>query len=138
MLVTQVFHVGRQVSKKDWTTTGTTSSGNGPRTRGDTLTDVAGSDLLGDLNVRAVDRAEEKTTVQAELHVGRTGGFRTGGRDVLTDVRGGYQHFGQGHGIIRKEEEAKVVLCVRVGVDHTSDIHNEANGLRDSFSDLDT
>lgn len=96
---------------------------------GKTRTDVAGTDLLSDLNVRAVDRAEEKTTVQAKLHVGRTRRLRTRGRDVLTDVRGRYQYFGQGHGVVGKEEDAKVVLCVRVNVDDTGDIHDEANGL---------
>lgn len=57
------------------------------------LTDVVRTDFLGDLDVRAVDGTEEEAAVQAELHVGRARRLCTGGRDVLTDVRGGYQHF---------------------------------------------
>ena len=138
VLVAQVFHVGCQVSKEDWTFDDerrTRSSAGGSRhsrSKGTgTLTNVAGTDFLSNLDVRAVDRAEEKTAVQAELHVGCARRLRTGSRDVLADVRGRYQHFSQGHGIVGKEEDAKVVLCVRVGVDHTSGVYDEANGLRE-------
>ena len=50
---------------------------------------------------------------------------------MLTDVRGRYQYFSQGHGIVGKEKDAKVVLCVRVGVEHASDVYDETNGLED-------
>ena len=50
---------------------------------------------------------------------------------MLTNVRGRNQHFSQGHGIIGKEEDAKVVFGVWVIVGHASDVHDEANSLGD-------
>ena len=101
------------------------------------LTDVARTDLFGDLNVGPVDRPEEQAAVEAEFHVGRPRGLGAGRRDVLADVRGRDQHLSQGDRVVGEEEDAEVVFGVRVGVDHAGGVDDQADGLgQDRVSNL--
>ena len=88
--------------------------------------------MFSDLNVRAVDRAEKKTTVQAELHVRSTGSLSTGSRDMLTDVRSRDQDFGKRDRIVGEEVELEVVLGVWVRVDLAGNIDDQADSLMKS------
>lgn len=99
----------------------------------DRLTDIVLPDLFCDLNVGAVDCAEEQAAVEAEFHVGRAGRFRARRRDVLADVRGRYQHLGQGDGVVGEEEDTEVVSGLRVRVNHSGDVDDQADGLGDVF-----
>ena len=98
------------------------------RKRDITLTDVALADLLRDLNVRAVDGAEQQAAVEAELHVRRARRLRARGGDVLRDVRRGDEHLRERDRVVGQEEERQQVLGVRVLVDDTRDVDDEANG----------
>ena len=93
------------------------------------LTDVALADFLRDLDVGTVDGTQEQTAVETELHVRRTGRLRSGGGDVLTDVRRGDEDLSERDGVVREEVEAEEVLGVRIVVDDTRDVDNQADGL---------
>ena len=93
------------------------------------LTDVALADFLRDLDVGTVDGTQEQTAVETELHVRRTGRLRSGGGDVLTDVRRGDEDLSERDGVVREEVEAEEVLGVGVVVDDTGDIDDQADGL---------
>ena len=95
------------------------------------LTNIALADLLRDLNVRTVDRPEQQTTVQAELHVRRTGRFCTSGRDVLAEVRCWNEDFREGDGVVGDEEHGEVVLGVWVDIDDAGDVDDEFDCLKE-------
>ena len=78
---------------------------------------VALPDLLRDLDVRAVDGADEQAAVEAELHVRRARRLRARGRDVLRDVRGGDEHLRERDGVVGQEVEREQVFRVWVVVD---------------------
>ena len=90
-------------------------------------TNVTLPDLLRDLNIRAINSTDEQAAVEAELHVRRARGLRTGGRDVLADVRRGDEDLGERDGVVGKEEQAQQVLGVRIVVNHASDVDDEAD-----------
>ena len=93
------------------------------------LTDVVLANLFCDLDVRTINSADEETTVETELHVRRSGRFRSGSRDMLTDVGCRDQHFGERHGVVWQEVELQEVLGVWVRVDDPRNVHDEADGL---------
>lgn len=90
-----------------------------------TLTDVALPNLLRDLDVRAVDGADEQTTVQAELHVRCPACFRAGRRDVLADVRCGDEDLRERDRVVWEEEDLQVVLRLRVCVDDPRRVNDQ-------------
>ncbi len=48
---------------------------------------------------------------------------------MLTDIRCRNQNLRKGDRVVREEEQAEEILGVRVNVDDTSDINDQANGL---------
>lgn len=85
------------------------------------------ADVLGDLNVGAVDGAEKQCTVQAELHVTSTRGLGTGCTDLNTDVRSGDQNLGDRDAVVGNETDAQEVADVGVLVDDLGNIDDEAD-----------
>lgn len=79
--------------------------------------DIVVADLLGDLDVGAIDGTQDETTVEAELHVGRSGSLGTGSRDVERDIRGGDEQLGETDTVVGKEDDLVDVLHVLVGID---------------------
>ena len=131
VLVPEVLDRRRQVSEEDWCTP-LSACAHGPELAGwrdETRTDVTLPDLLRDLDVRAVDGADQKAAVQAELHVRRARRFRAGRGDVLGDIGGGDEDLGEGDGIVGEEEEGEEVLGVGVLVDDACDVDDKADGL---------
>ena len=130
VLVPEVLDRRRQVPEEDWCTPPSVRGTNASWQDGDkTRTDVALPDLLRNLDVRTVDGADEKATVQAELHVGRARRLRAGRGDVLGDIGGGDEDLGEGDGIVGEEEEGEEVLGVGVLVDDACDVDDKADGL---------
>ena len=50
--------------------------------------DVLRADMLADLDIGAVERADGERAVERELHVAGAGGFHAGGRDLLGEIGG--------------------------------------------------
>ena len=54
---------------------------------------------------------------------------------MLRQVRCRDEQLRKGDRVVRKEEHLKVLLCIRVGIDDTRNIHDESDGeLRDVVS----
>ena len=57
--------------------------------------DVLLADLLADLDVGPVERADRQGPVERELHVTGSGGLLAGGRDLLGEIGGGHDLLGE-------------------------------------------
>lgn len=79
--------------------------------------DVLFADLLGDFDVRTVQRADGQRAVQGQLHVAGTGRFFTGGRDLLGNIRRRDQHFSRRNAVVRQEHHLQLVAHFRIAVD---------------------
>ncbi len=55
--------------------------------------DILFTHLLGNLDVRAVQRPDSERAIQRQLHIAGAGGFLTGSRNLLGDIRRRDQFF---------------------------------------------
>ena len=67
--------------------------------------DIVVADLLVDLDIGAVERADGQRAVERQLHVAGAGGFDAGGRDLLGQVGRGHDHLGQRDVVVRQEDD---------------------------------
>jgi hypothetical protein len=65
--------------------------------------------MFADFHVGAVKRADGRRAVQRELHVARARRLLAGGRDLLGQVSGGDQAFGQRDVVVGQEHHLKLV-----------------------------
>ena len=87
--------------------------------------DVLGADVLADLDVGAVERADRERAVQRELHVAGAGGFHAGRRDLLGEVRRGNDRLGEAHVVVRQEHDLEPSAHDGVAVDDARDVVGE-------------
>ena len=72
---------------------------------------------VGDLNVRAVQRAQRDRAVQHELHVAGAGCLGAGQRDLLRDLGGGHQALGQADAVVLEVDDAQLAADSGILVD---------------------
>ena len=63
--------------------------------------DVFGADMVADLDVGAVERADGQRAVHHELHVAGAGRFLAGGGNLLRQIGAGTDYFHRGNPVIR-------------------------------------
>ena len=93
--------------------------------------DVGLADFASDLDVGSVTSTDDQPTVQDELHVAGSTGFRACSRDVLADVRGRGDDFGFADIVVFNVDDLQKVTDVLVIVD---DFANAANKVNDGLS----
>ena len=94
------------------------------RKRGPHLRDLLGgvaedehvlfADLLADLDVRAVERADDHRAVQHRFHAARARRLCARGRDLFGQLCRGEQHFRGGHVVVRHEHDVQPLRDDRV------------------------
>ena len=95
--------------------------------------DVLPPNLLPNLNIGAIQRAQNQPTVQHKLHVARARRLRSRRRNVLRNVAGGNDQLGERHGVVGDEDDLEVVARVNVVVDDRLDAVDE---LDDELGDV--
>ena len=83
--------------------------------------DVVLADLVSDLDVRAVERADRERAVQGELHVAGAGRLGSGKGNLLGEVGGGNDLFGEGDAVVCEEDDLQLVADGLVVVDDLGD-----------------
>jgi len=89
-------------------------------------------DLLADLDVRAVERAERHGAVEHELHVARARGLLGGKADLLGDVCRGDEPLGGRDVVVLDHDDLAVGACVHVRRD---DVTQADDGVDDVLGD---
>ena len=79
--------------------------------------DVVGADLLGDLDVGAIHRAERQRAVKHELHAARARRLRARRGNLLRQVGGRYEVLGSRHIVVFQEHDGNAVARALVGGD---------------------
>src|SRR5215813_10522751 len=79
------------------------------------------ANLLSNLNISAVHRADDQRAVEGEFHVAGAGSFGPGGRDLFRELGGWEDPLGQGDAVIREEYHPQQVPNVFIVVDPLSD-----------------
>src|ERR1035438_8584058 len=83
--------------------------------------DVLVADLLADLHIGPVKRSDRERTVEGELHVARSRRLLAGRRDLLGEIGGRDDLFGQGNPVVREEGDLDLVPDPAVGIDPDAD-----------------
>ena len=91
--------------------------------------DVLGADMLAHFDIGAVERADGQRAIERELHVAGAGRFHAGCRDLLGQVGGGDDGFGEGHVVVRQEGDLEQAADGWVVVDDAADIVGELDDL---------
>ena len=71
--------------------------------------DVLRADVLADLDVGAVERADGERAVERELHVAGARGLHARRRDLLGEVRGRDDRLGEAHVVVGQEHHLQQV-----------------------------
>ena len=91
--------------------------------------DILFASFLHDLNVGAVERAQRERAVDRELHIAGTGCFHSGGGDLLADVGGGHDDFGERNAVVGDEDDFQAIFDASVIVDEIADAVDELDDL---------
>ena len=91
--------------------------------------DVVVANLLADLNVGTVERADGERAVEGELHVARAGSFFAGGRNLLGEIGGGDDALGERDAVVGQEGNLELTLDLRVFVDAVADDVDRADDV---------
>jgi hypothetical protein len=78
--------------------------------------------MVADLDIGAVERADGQRAVQRELHVAGAGGFHAGGRDLLGEVGGRNDHFGEADIVVGRNTTFSRPRDRRIVVDDFGDV----------------
>ena len=71
--------------------------------------DVVLADVLADLDISAVERADGDGAIERKLHIAGAGGFHAGGGNLLGQVGGRNDRLGKAHTVVRREHELQPV-----------------------------
>ena len=93
----------------------------------DDLVLVAGG--IGDLNIRAVQRAQRDRAVQHELHVAGAGSLGAGQRDLLGNLGGRHQALRQADAVVLKVDDAQLATHGGILVDQLAQLADHADHL---------
>ena len=91
--------------------------------------DVVVADLLLDLDVGAVERADGERAVERELHVAGAGGLLAGGGNLLGEVGRRDDFLGERHAVVGQEGDLELAADARVGVDARADDVDRADDV---------
>src|SRR5690606_14364369 len=83
---------------------------------------VVVADLFAHFHVGAVQGADGEGPVEGELHIAGAGGFHAGGGNLLGQVGGGNDHFGQADVVVGQEHHLELATQGRVVVDGAGDV----------------
>ena len=81
--------------------------------------------MLADFDIGAVERADRERAVERELHVAGAGSFHAGGGNLLRQIGGRNDLFGEADAVIRHEHHFQPVADHRIGIDHRGDVVGE-------------
>ena len=81
------------------------------------------------VNSPLTDSPQEQPSVKAELHIRRTRRLRSRSGDMLADIRRRDENLGKGNGIVWKEVDGQILLCVWILIQDSRDVDNEADCL---------
>src|SRR5215471_15089934 len=87
------------------------------------------ADLLHDLDIGTVERADGQGTIHRELHVACPGGFSPRSRNVFAEIGSGDDLFRQEHPIVGQKHHLDLAANARVIIDHLADIVDQFNDL---------
>ena len=90
---------------------------------------VVHPDLLADLDVRAVHRADGDRAVHHELHVAGAAGFLAGGAELLGNLRRGNQHLRAGDIVVLQEHDLQHLPGPGMLFDQPAQGTDHADGL---------
>src|SRR4029453_16171402 len=87
------------------------------------------TDLLHDLDIGAIERADGQGAIHRELHVAGARGFGPGSRNVFAEIGSWDDLFRQEHPIIGQKHDLDLAAHTRVVIDHLADIVDQFNDL---------
>ena len=89
------------------------------------MTMFSAPDVLADLDIGAVQRADGQGPVERKLHVAGAGGFHAGGRNLLGQIGRRHDRLGKRGAVIGREHHLQPAADDRIVVHHLRDVIGE-------------
>ena len=87
------------------------------------------ANLLQDLDIGAVQRADGDGSVQRQLHVAGSRCFRAGSRDLFAEIGGRDDLFSERYTVVRNKRDLDPIARPRVVVDDAADVVDQFDDL---------